>query len=45
MMRTKKATLLLPTILASVWVVKAQITIEEDDVFFDCSADQYFDTT
>ena len=37
MMRTKKATLLLPTILASVgWVAKAQITIEEDDVFFDC---------
>ena len=41
----RKICLVLPMLLASIALVtKAQITIE-DDSFFECSADQYFDTT
>ena len=45
MSRRWKICLRLPMLLATVALVtKAQIKIE-DDGFFDCSADQYFDTT
>ena len=36
---------LLPVLLALNFTVEAQIVVEEDNVFFECALDQYFDTT